>query len=241
MTSPHKTSQYYKTNNIYLGDCIDLMKNIPAGFCDLVITDPPFAIDFKKTKMNYNRKDKNVLEGYCDIKSDKYYDFTISWMTQAKRILKNTGAIYIFSGWNNLKDILNALDVLKFTVINHIIWKYQFGVFTKKRFVTSHYHLLYAVMNPKKYTFNKIDHYPEDVWVINREYWTNKEKTPTKLPIALVEKIINYSSMEGELVFDPFLGSGTVAAAAKKLGRAYMGFEIVEKYFEFARRRIDNT
>ena len=88
------------------------------------------------------------------------------------------------------------------------------------------------------YTFNKIDHYPEDVWIINREYWKGQQKTPTKLPSELVKKIILYSSDEGDTVFDPFLGSGTVAVVAKTLGRHYLGFEIVKEYCWFAQKRI---
>ena len=80
---------------------------------------------------------------------------------------------------------LKVLTEAGFTTINHLIWKYQFGVFTKKKYVTSHYHILFVVKNPARYTFNKIDHYPEDVWVINREYWKGKKKTPTKLPLKL--------------------------------------------------------
>ena len=75
-------------------------------------------------------------------------------MSEAFRILKDSGSMYVFSGWNNLKDILMALDDVGFTTINHIIWKYQFGVVTAKKFVTSHYHCLYVCKNPKKRKFN---------------------------------------------------------------------------------------
>jgi site-specific DNA-methyltransferase (adenine-specific) len=90
-------------------------------------------------------------------------------------------------------------------LINHIIWKYQFGVFTKRKFVTSHYHILFTVKNPKAYLFNKIDHYPEDVWIINRPYATGKEKNSTKLPEPLIQKIILYSSQEQAVVLDQAL------------------------------------
>lgn len=149
--------------------------------------------------------------------------------------------MYVFSGWTNLKDILNAIDDVGFITVNHLIWKYQFGVFTRRKFVTSHYHILFVVKNEKKYKFNKIEHYPEDVWIINREYWANKTKTPTKLPLELVKKIILYSSDEGDIVSDPFAGSGTVLVAAKMLKRHFLGFEIVEKYCSFAKERINNT
>lgn len=231
----------FQKNNIYLGSCIELMKELPPQAVDLIITDPPFAIDFKKKKLNYNRKDSNVLDGYNEIQKKDYYNFSLSWIKEAYRVLKNTGSMYIFSGWTNLKDILNAIDVVGFNLINHIIWKYQFGVYTKNKFVTSHYHVLFVSVNPKVWTFNKIEHYPEDVWIIKREYWSGKIKTPTKLPIEIVNKVIKYSSNEGDLILDPFLGSGTVALAAKLLNRNYIGFEIVEDYYKFARERIEKN
>ena len=104
------------------------MKDIPDNKIDLVITDPPFAINFKPKKANYNRIASRVLPGYNEIESKDYYNFTYNWMNQINRILKKSGSMYVFSGWNNLKDILTALDENGFITINHIIWKYQFGV-----------------------------------------------------------------------------------------------------------------
>ena len=112
------------------------MKSISKNKIDLVITDPPFAIDFKAKKANYNRTQSRVLEGYNDISPEDYFDFTLEWMSQIYRILKDSGSMYVFSGWNNLKDILTAIDSVGFHVVNHIIWKYQFGVVTKNKFVT---------------------------------------------------------------------------------------------------------
>jgi len=231
----------FNVDNIYCGDSLKLMKNIKENSIDLIVTDPPFAIDFKVKRNNYNRKQTKVLEGYKEISKENYYDFTYKWMKEAYRVLKETGSMYLFSGWNNLKDILNVLDEVGFITINHIIWKYQFGVFTKRKFVTSHYHILFVVKNEKRYKFNKIEHYPEDVFIINREYWTNKVKTPTKLPMELVKKLILFSSDKGDIVFDPFLGSGTVAVCSKMLGRHYLGFEIVKDYYKFAMDRISKV
>ena len=228
-------------DNIYCGDSLKLMKDLPSESIDLVVTDPPFAIDFNAKRSNYNRNQKKVLEGYNEIPKEKYYEFTLKWMKEAYRVLKKNGSMYVFSGWTNLKDILNALDEVGFITINHIIWKYQFGVFTKRKYVTSHYHILFVVKDEKKYKFNKVEHYPEDVWIINREYWTGKIKTPTKLPMELVKKIILFSSDEGDIVLDPFLGSGTVAVVSKMLGRHYIGFEIVPEYYEFAKKRLSNV
>ena len=244
-------------NKIYNKDCIIGMKTIPDETIDLVVTDPPFAINFKAKKANYNRTASRVLSGYNEINVEDYYKFTNNWMCQVKRILKKSGSMYVFSGWNNLKDILTALDVNGFTTINHIIWKYQFGVVTAKKFVTSHYHCLFVCKNDKMRKFfpysrfkknaktsdGKSLHYQdkEDVWIIKREYWTGDDKTPTKLPAEIIKKILQYSSEKNDLILDPFLGSGQVAVISKMLGRKYLGFEIIKSYYDFAYKRLEKN
>jgi len=224
----------FRQDMLYQGDALALLPKVPEGSIDLIVTDPPFAIDFRAQRLNYNRKGSNVIDGYQEIPEEEYGEFTHTWMVEAARVLAPAGSMYIFSGWNRLRDILEGIDSSGLTTINHLIWKYQFGVFTKKKYVTSHYHILFVAKDPKRYTFNKIDHYPEDVWVINREYWKGRKKTPTKLPPELVRKILMYSSNPGDLVLDPFLGSGTVAVVAQQEGRHFLGFEIVPDYFTFA-------
>ena len=244
-------------NKIYNQDCIDGMKAIPDGKIDLVVTDPPFAINFKAKKANYNRTASRVLSGYNEITKENYYEFTLNWMSQCFRILKESGGMYVFSGWNNLADILNAIEEIGFITVNHIIWKYQFGVVTNRKFVTSHYHCLYICKNDKKRKFFPYErfskeeknnqgrslHYKdkEDVWEIKREYWTGDEKTPTKLPAEIIKKLLQYSSEEGDLVFDPFLGSGQTAVVSKLLKRNYIGFEIVKEYFDFISKRLKSN
>ena len=243
-----------KINAVYNKDCVRGMHDISDGAVDLIITDPPFAIDFKARRGNYNRAADRVMDGYCEISASHYLDFTVSWMHEAFRVLKDTGNCFVFSGWNNLKDILIAADKCGFHTVNHIIWKYQFGVVCRKRFVTSHYHCLFLCKNEKNRKF-----YPncrfngeektssggsaryrdmEDVWVVNREYWTGDRKTPTKLPHDLIEKILAYTSKSGDLVLDPFLGSGQVAVVSKMHNRKYIGFEIVPEYCKFAQERL---
>jgi site-specific DNA-methyltransferase (adenine-specific) len=239
MDPVHGRTGRFAIDGIFLGDARQLLREIPDGTVDLVVTDPPFAIKFRAARTNYHRTGSRVVEGYREIAAEDYLAFTKEWMEQAFRVLRPTGSLYVFSGWNRLRDVLQSLDETGFTTINHLIWKYQFGVYTRKKYVTSHYHILFAAKDPKKYFFSKAEHYPEDVWVINREYWTGKRKTPTKLPLALVKKILAFSSREGDLVLDPFLGSGTVAAAAKEMGRHYLGFEIVPEYCEMAKERVE--
>jgi len=238
-------------------DCQEGMKLLGNGTIDLVITDPPFAIDFRACRSNYNRTGHLVLDGYNEVSHEDYYEFTCNWMREVYRVLKETGSMYVFSGWNNLKDVLNALDEVGFITVNHIIWKYQFGVVTNRKYITSHYHCLYVCKNENKRkffpyarykkgmkdSFGKSLHYQdkEDVWFIQREYWTGDIKTPTKLPAELIRKILEYSSEEGDVVLDPFLGSGQVAIVSRSMNRQYIGFEIVKEYYEFAKQRLETN
>lgn len=237
-------------NAIFNTGCIDGMGSMPGSVVDLVVTDPPFAIEFGARRPNYNRTAGNVLEGYNEISQEDYYEFSRGWMSQAHRVLKDSGSMFVFSGWNNLKDVLCALSDVGFVTVNHIIWKYQFGVYTKYRYVSSHYHCLYVCKDDKKRRFytdsrfkDKKSQYADmqDVWVINREYWHGKKKTPTKLPSEVIRKILSYTSLEGDLVMDPFLGSGQVAVVSSQMGRRYVGFEIVGDYYDFARDRLESA
>jgi site-specific DNA-methyltransferase (adenine-specific) len=175
-------------------------------------------------------------------------------MKEIFRVLKKSGSMYVFSGWNNLKDILISLDKIGFTTVNHLIWKYQFGVVTKRKYVCSHYHCLYVCKNERLRKFHPFSRYKknekskngsslhyadkEDVWVIKREYWHGDQKTPTKLPAEIIKKILMYSSDENDIVLDPFLGSGQVAVVSKLYNRQYIGFEIVKDYYDFADKRL---
>ncbi|MFN0036388.1 MAG: DNA-methyltransferase, partial [Saprospiraceae bacterium] len=125
-------------NTIFNEDCIaGMARHLPDASIDLVITDPPFGIDFQAKRGNYNRKGSRVLEGYNEVKGNDYLQFTRDWLAEVKRVLKPDGSIYIFSGWNYLKDLLTAIDEQELTLINHLVWKYQFGLVTKRKYVTS--------------------------------------------------------------------------------------------------------
>ncbi len=242
-------------DRVFNEDCVQGMaKRLPNASCDLIVTDPPFAINFGAKRSNYNRTESRVLDGYNEIRPADYLQFSRRWLEQARRVLKSSGSLFIFSGWNNLKDILIAADEVGFQQINHIIWKYQFGVATRRKFVTSHYHCLFYCIDDRKRTFNLNSRFSgdershnggsaryrdlEDVWDIKREYWTGEIKTPTKLPREVVSKILDYASEPGDLVLDPFLGSGQVAVVSALMQRQYIGFEIVPEYFDFIHRRL---
>jgi len=234
---------------IYNEDCIKgSQKHLKDESVDLGIYDPPFGISESTFDKHYKRKKQCVLDGYVEAPDD-YYTFSEDWMGEAKRILKPHGSMYIISGWTHLQHILNAADKLDLNLVNHIIWKFNFGVATKRKYVTSHYHILYLTKSNAKPKFNTYCRFGsqekdeqngslnyqdmQDVFVINKEYNPNKTKNKNKLPDALIEKLIMYSSDEGDVVCDFFLGNFTTAIVAKKLGRNPVGFEINQESFEY--------
>ena len=142
-------------NVFYNEDCIEgCKKHIDDNSVDLIITDPPYGINGDQLHKHYNRKEEYVIDGYVEIPLEDYQEFSKNWIIQAERILKPGGSLYIVSGYTNLFHILQALRETKLIELNHIIWKYNFGVYTKKKFVSSHYHILYYVKLGKPHTFN---------------------------------------------------------------------------------------
>lgn len=232
-----QTSFPFDVDRIIYEDCIEGMRKLPDKSIDLIIADPPFGIDFDGKGSQYNRKTDLVVEGYQEVQRD-YDAFTTAWISELPRIMKDTASAYIFSGWTNLKDVLLAVDSAHLTVINHIIWKYQFGVFTHRKYVSSHYHVLFLAKNQDKYFFNKIEHYPLDIWDIPRVYRPGQKKNGTKLPENVIFRCIDFSSKPGDLVLDPFMGNGTTAACAKAKFRHYLGFEINENLRELLESNI---
>jgi len=182
---------------------------------------------------------------------------SLAWINECKRILKDNGSFYIISGWTNLYHILNAIDELKLHLVNHIIWKYNFGVYTQRKFVSSHYHILYLTKSSRsRPTFNTCCRFNreertdiggsalysdmEDVWYIRKEYQKGKLKNSNKLPEGLVKKIIQYSSNQGDIVCDFFMGNFTTAMVAKKMGRNCVGFEINKNPFDVFSKELAN-
>jgi len=218
-------SEQVGLDRVYYEDCIQGMRRIPDGSINLVIADPPFGIDFDGKSGAYNRDVSLVVDGYEEV-SESYDEFTKSWIREIPRILRSEGSAYIFSGWTNLEPVLREVREAGLTTLNHIVWYYPFGVFTRRRFVTSHYHVIFIAKDSKNYFFNKVKHYPEDVWAVKRKYRTREVKNSTKLPTDVVMTCIDFSSGPGDVVLDPFMGNGTTAVAAKCSWRHFIGFEI---------------
>ncbi len=190
---------------------------------DLIFVDPPFGIGFNANMHTYNRTPDAL--SYIEVAKDDYPSFIRDLVRWCYDNLKKDGSVWLLSGWNNLVHVLNAIEEQHFRLINHCIWRYQFGVFTKRRFTTSHYHLL-LLAKSNNYTFNKPEHYAEDVWYIKRRYRRGEKTAGNELPDELVARCITTSSNEGDLVVDPCLGSGSTMKICRILNRRCIGIEI---------------
>lgn len=244
-----------KNISIFNGDCVDQSKRIPDESVDLGIFDPPFGLGETGFNKHYKRDSSNVISGYKEAPSD-YEQWTHLWLSEAKRVLKPNGSMYVFMGHSNLRYLLNAAHNLGFKEINHLIWKYNFGVYTRNKFVTSHYHVLYYKKSKKASpTFNATCRFGshekspkggsllysdmEDVFAINRDYAPKQKKNQNKLPEELIQKIILYSSNEGDTVCDFFMGNFTTAYVSLGLGRRVYGYEMNKKSYEYHMPKIE--
>jgi site-specific DNA-methyltransferase (adenine-specific) len=236
-------------NLYYNGDCIEGCRDyVSDGSIDIIITDPPYGIAGDELHQHYNRNEAFVVDGYVEVPAEEYEEFSQGWIKEAARILRPNGSIYIVSGYTNLIHILNALKSTDLQEVNHIIWKYNFGVHTRRKYVSSHYHILYYEKpGPGKRTFFFNSRYGqsekaenggslnyqdrEDVWIINREYKPGQKKNKNELPSKLLKKMIQYSSNEGDLVCDLFMGGFSTARVAIGLNRRFVGFELSQAIY----------
>ncbi|MCX7880075.1 MAG: site-specific DNA-methyltransferase [Ignavibacteria bacterium] len=236
-------------NKVYLGDCIEVMKSFPDQTVDLVFADPPFNIgiryDLHNDKMPYY----------------EYYNWSEKWIKEAYRLLKTNGSIYVAIGDEFAAEINIILKKTGFYYRNWIIWYYTFGQNQRKKFSRAHTHILFFTKSNSNYIFNDkliripsarqlkyndkrahpMGKVPDDVWFFPRVCGTFKERIaghPCQMPEELLELIIKTSSNEGDLVLDPFGGTGTTAYVAKKLNRNFVTIEISKKYYQIILDRL---
>lgn len=229
---------------VYNQDCIMGMRDhVLDNSIDLVFTDPPYGIDGDELDVHYHRDESKVVPGYIDVPLKDYAKFSTDWINECARVLRPGGSIYIVSGYTNLHHILNALHSTNLIEINHIIAKYSFGVSTKNKFVSSHYHVLFWQKPDKgklKRTFNsnwkytdQKDSYHDRLTVqdMPRDYKPGEIKNKNQLSEDFITKFIMYSSNRGDTVLDCFGGGLTTGRTAIRYGRKFIGFELNEHAF----------
>ena len=223
----------------------------------IALNPSPYGINGDKLDKRYNRDESNVIDGYVEVPAKDYPAFSLKWIKEAERVLRPGGSIYIVSGYSQLRHILNALADTSLEEKKHIIWKYNFGVYTSKKYISSHYHILYYIKPPcNQVTFNTNAFFAdsekcenggslnykdrEDVWIINREYKPGQVKNKNELPKTLLTKMILYSSNPNDIVCDFFLGSFSTAKVAIGLGRNACGFEVNKNAFDYQIKEIES-
>jgi len=235
---------------LYLGDCITIMKTLSSNSVNLVFADPPYFLSNNGLSINsgkvvsVNKGDWDKKENYEDV--DK---FTYDWLKESYRLLKPDGVIWVSGTHHNIFDIEKTLKRIGFKIINIIIWHKSDPppLIYKNKFRFSYEFVIWAKKGKYHY-FNYDSMYQinacemEDVWTISAVGKDEKKfgYHPTQKPEALLERIINSSSKENDVILDPFLGSGTTCFVAKKLKRKFIGMEKDEKYFKIACKRIES-
>ena len=253
-----------KTNFIYQGNCIDILKKeIKKEGIDLVFADPPYNLSGKAMKWKGNQTGGDwymIDEKWDKMDDESYFKFTYDWINNCKSVLKNNGSIYISSTFHNLGEIIYVLKKLNFKINNIIVWNKINAMpnMTKRVFTHSCEYVVWAVKD-KGWTFNyedlkkinpekKIDGSTKqmrDVWKLplvqgkERLKNGNRASHPAQKPEEMLKRIIIASSNKGEIVLDPFLGSGTTAYIAKIFGRKYIGIELEKKYIKDAEKRLN--
>ena len=250
----------FKKNSIVQGDSLKLLKQIPDKSVDLVFADPPYNLQLKDTLY---RPDQTTVEAVTNDwdKFDTYqaYDnFCIVWLKECKRILKDGGALWVIGSYHNILRLGTSIQDLGYWILNDIIWHKTNPMpnFRGTRFTNAHETLLWCTTSRKaKYTFNYQNLKELNEGKQMRSDWhipicagkerlresNNQRSHPTQKPEALLYRILLASSQKGDIILDPFLGSGTTAVVAKKLQRNFIGFEQDKKYIKLAKKRLKDT
>ena len=246
-------------NKLINGDSLRELKKIPSETFDLIFADPPYNLQLKNELIRPDRSKVSAVNDKWDQFENfkKYDEFTYSWLTECKRILKKNGAIWVIGSYHNIFRVGTAIQNLGFWILNDVIWnkKNPMPNFRGTRFTNAHETLIWASKSEKsKYTFNyqSLKCLNDDLQM--RSDWTlpicngkerlkknGKKIHSTQKPEALLHRIILATTNKGDTVFDPFLGTGTTAVVSKKLGRNYYGIEKDKKYFNAAKERINKT
>ena len=249
-------------NQILHGDCIDVLKSIPKNSVDLIFADPPYNLQLSKDLYRPNMTKVDAVDDTWDQFNNfsEYDSFTRQWLSATRRVLKETGTIWVIGTYHNIYRVGASMQDLGFWFLNDIVYikNNPMPNFRGVRFTNAHETLIWAQKKKgAKYTFNhqsmkKLNDDSRENGLQMRSDWTlnlvnGKQRIrsngvkahSTQKPEALLYRIILASSKPGDVVLDPFFGTGTTGAVAKKLGRNWIGIERDKKYIKVAQKRID--
>ena len=222
-----------KDIELWQGDCLELMKDIPDGSIDLVVTDPPY----KTTSRGSSGGTGGILKEEINKRGKvfKHNDIEFNeWLPELYRVLKDTGHAYIMSNNKNLKNMLMEIENVGFNIYKTLIWAKNSPI-TNMYYMDSHEYIIFC----RKGKAKRINNCGTKS-VFNVDNPRNKVH-PTEKPVELMEVLVTNSSQEGELVFDPFMGSGTTGVACINTNRNFIGIELDEHYFNIAKERIEKA
>lgn len=245
------------TNQILPGDCIKVLKSLPENSVDLIFADPPYNLQLQNDLYRPNMTKVDAVNDRWDKFEDfaAYDEFTRAWLSACQRVLKETGTIWVIGSYHNIYRVGTIMQDLGFWILNDIVWTKNNPTpnFRGVRFTNAHETMIWAQKKKSaKYTFNhqsmkalNDDLQMRSDWHLpivtgNKRLKVNGKKAhSTQKPEALLYRVILASSNPGDLVLDPFFGTGTTGAVAKKLGRNWIGIERDRKYIRVAQKRID--
>jgi modification methylase len=251
-------SKKKKVGQILDGNCIELMNALPEGSVDMVFADPPYNLQLAGELLRPNHSKVEGVENDWDRFDDfaAYDAFSRAWLGAARRALKNDGTLWVIGSYHNIFRIGSALQDMGFWILNDVIWRKTNPMpnFRGRRFTNAHETLIWCAKDQKsKYRFNyqAMKALNEDLqmrsdWLLpictgaERLKKDGRKAHPTQKPESLLHRVILAASEPGDLVLDPFFGTGTTGAVAKRLGRRFIGMEQDEEYIDIAEARIEN-
>jgi site-specific DNA-methyltransferase (adenine-specific)/modification methylase len=247
----------FELNKIYQGDCIELLKKLPDESIDLIFADPPYNLQLNGELYRPDQSKVDPVDDEWDKFEtfEEYDNFTRQWLTECKRVLKSTGSIWVIGTYHNIFRVGTIMQNLDYWILNDIIWikNNPMPNFKGTRFNNAHETLIWATKSKEsKYTFHyhsmKVmndDLQMRSDWYIpicqgNERIKINGQKAhSTQKPEELLYRIILSTSNPDDIVLDPFSGSGTTAAVAKRLGRKFIAFEKEDFYIKVANERLE--
>jgi modification methylase len=257
MVERRRARQHLPLDRVLAGDCLERLRALPAGAVDLVFADPPYFLQLERELL---RPNNTVVDGVDDA-WDKFlsfadYDrFTRAWLAECRRVLRPDGAVWVIGSYHNIFRLGAALQDLGFWVHNDIVWRKTNPMpnFRGKRFTNAHETLIWAGRERKsRVTFNyeAMKALNDDVQM--RSDWLfpicsgperlrddgGRKAHPTQKPEALIARVLLATTRPGDVVLDPFFGTGTTGAVARRLGRRFIGIERDPDYVRAAEARI---